>query len=188
MYKHMHAKNALLVDFEDRYQMCRLNFLPLDPAHHSQPQAQRRRGKVGVWVCMYKCVQAMGCADADSSPACLPACLPDTQHILRGQHPQPLLLTPPAPVRAHRRGGGAPPPGGAAHARQGGAAGTGGGGLSPAAGGAAGQGARDGQGACLPLCVCFLSCERKSRWSGSKGPKVGWSLLARLSFSLLHTK
>ncbi len=28
VYKHMHAKNRLLVDFEDRFQMCRLNFLP----------------------------------------------------------------------------------------------------------------------------------------------------------------
>ncbi|KAM3575769.1 hypothetical protein VYU27_002388, partial [Nannochloropsis oceanica] len=28
VYKHMHVKNRLLVDFEDRFQMCRLNFLP----------------------------------------------------------------------------------------------------------------------------------------------------------------
>lgn len=49
VYKHMHAKNALLADFEDRFQMCRLNFLPLDPFHHSQqPRHGHRRKASGV--------------------------------------------------------------------------------------------------------------------------------------------
>jgi len=44
VYKHMHAKNHLLVDFEDRFQMCRLNFLsppPLPSSSSSSPSTQR---------------------------------------------------------------------------------------------------------------------------------------------------
>ncbi len=44
VYKHMHAKNQYLVDFEDRFQMCRLNFL--QPSSDAAAGKSRTRVKV----------------------------------------------------------------------------------------------------------------------------------------------
>lgn len=146
VYKHMHAKNALLVDFEDRFQMCRLNFLPLDPFHHSQSNHRHRRK-----VCM-GCVvtAALVFNPTTTQPFIFIWGPPHTRTNKTGER---LFLRAAASVRARarhgRRGhrlvlhGAAPGP----DPRQGGAAGEGGGRLPPAAGGAARAGARDGQSA-----------------------------------------
>lgn len=49
VYKHMHPKNSLLIDFESRFQMCLLNFLPTTPSErrkHRQHQYQHN-DKIG---------------------------------------------------------------------------------------------------------------------------------------------